>query len=341
MADAGCSIRVVQPFARYLASMGHDAAAWLRDHGLCAEALADRDLRLPHVEAMALLREAGALCRDPAIGVRAARCEEAGDFDVLEYAAANCATLGEAMRLACRFIALMHDGITLELEVVPPLAALKVRVGPGLEYHPAGIEFLFASLVGYGGRFIGHPTRPLRVDFAHPGPADRSVYEETFREVRFDCEQHILWTQAAALDVPHRAPDRSLLRILTSHADGLLQRLSPQQPSFAERARAAIADELSSGNPAADQIARRLGISLRTLHRRLAEAGTTHGELVDEVRRTQAMTHLAATRFSISEISFLLGFGHPNAFHKAFKRWTRLTPAQYRERAQTGSALPR
>ncbi len=339
-ADATCSIRVVRPFAKHLAQLGHDLDAWLAPHGLSVASLADRDRRLPHADAMALLDAAAALSGDRAIGVRAARCEEPGDFDVIEYAAGNCATLGEAMRLAARFIALMHDGLSMELDVAPPLAALRVRVLPALDYGPEAIEFLFASLLGYGSRFVGRRTRPMRVDFAHPGPADDPAYEECFREVRFGADEHVMWIQAGAIELPLCAPDRSLLQILTSHADRLLEQLPPPPQSFAERARAAIADELSTGNPAAEQVARRLAISVRTLHRRLAEAGTSHRELVDHVRRTQAMLHLASARFSISEISFLLGFAHPNAFHKAFKRWTGMTPAHYREEANA-PAIPR
>ena len=145
-----------------------------------------------------------------------------------------------------------------------------------------------------------------------------------------------MWIAAAALDRPHCAPDRSLLQILTHHADDLLRQLA-RPPAFADPARAVIAETLLAGQSSADQIARRLAVSLRTLHRRLAEEGTSHGELVDDVRREQAMLHLASNRFSISEISFLLGFAHPNGFHKAFKRWTRMTPAQYREDAQSAA----
>jgi AraC-like DNA-binding protein len=221
--------------------------------------------------------------------------------------------------------------------VVPPLAALRVRPRWGLQHAPAGIEFLFASLLADGSRSIGHPTRPLRVELAHAGPADTRVYEEAFREVRFGCDANVMWINASALDLPHCAPDRALLQILTSHADALLRQLSPRPPGVAERARAVIAETLLAGRSGADHVARRLAVSLRTLHRRLAEEGTSHGELVDDVRRTQAMLHLSGNRFSIGEISFLLGFAHPNGFHKAFKRWTQMTPAQYRDDAQAAA----
>lgn len=338
VAEPTCSVQVIRPFARHLARLGVDGEGLLGRHGLSTAMLQERDLRVPHHAAMALMREATAMADDPAIGLRAARCDEPGDFDVVEYAAANCASVGEALKLAARFMALWHDGIVMELDVVPPLATLRVRC-VGIPHEPAGIEFLFASLLTYGSRSVGHPTRPLRVDLAHPRPdrLDTGIYEEVFREVRFGCDEHAMWINSAALDLPHRAPDRSLLQILTHHADGLLRQLSSRPHGFAERARAVIAETLLAGNSSADHVARRLAVSLRTLHRRLAEEGTSHGDLVDDVRRTQAMLHLSSNRFSIGEISFLLGFAHPNGFHKAFKRWTRMTPAQYRDDALASS----
>jgi AraC-like DNA-binding protein len=340
-ADVTCSVRVVRPFAKILERGGHDAEAWLAPHGLTTASLKERELRLSHQETSTLVREAVALSGDPALGVHAARCVEPGDFDVVEYAAASCATAGEAIRLAARFIALMDEAISMELDVVPPLAAVRLRLLPGLEAEPASVEFLFASLLAYGSRSLGHRTRPVRVELAHPGRADLAAYEETFREVRFRAPQHIMWVTAASLDLPHRAPDRSLLQILTSHADGLLKQLSRRPSSFTERARSAIAEELSAGHAGAEHIARRLGVSLRTLHRRLAEEGTSPGDLVDDVRRTLAIGHLTGSSFSIAEISFLLGFAHPNAFHRAFKRWTGMTPTHFREDALARISLRR
>src|SRR5215468_3681799 len=241
VAEATCSVQVIRPFARYLARLGLDCEALLGRHGLSAAMLQERDLRVPHHESMALMREAMALSGDPAIGVRAARCDEPGDFDVVEYAAANCASVGEALKLAARFVALWHDGIVMELDVVPPMATLRVRGIGDMPHEPAAIEFTFASLLATSSRSIGHPTRPLRVDLAHPRPDgldDTGIYEEVFREVRFGCDEYAMWMNSAALDLPHGAPDRSLLQILTHHADGLLRQLSSRPHGFAERARA-------------------------------------------------------------------------------------------------------
>ncbi|HEX3759377.1 MAG TPA: AraC family transcriptional regulator ligand-binding domain-containing protein, partial [Kofleriaceae bacterium] len=135
---------MIRPFARHLVQLGIDCDALLARHGLSTAMLQERDLRVPHRASMALVREAMVLSGDPAIGLRAARCDAPGDFDVVEYAAANCASVGEALKLAARFMALWHDGIVMELDVVPPLATLRVRGIGGVPHEPAGIEFLFA-----------------------------------------------------------------------------------------------------------------------------------------------------------------------------------------------------
>jgi len=131
------SVCVVTPFARYIARTGRDCEAWLGPHGLSVAMLAERDRRLPHSQFRAMLREAIAMSGEPAIGLCAAHCEQPGDFDVLEHAATMCASFGEALQLAARFIALMNDGIAMELDVAPPLAALRSPANPD---HPPACD---------------------------------------------------------------------------------------------------------------------------------------------------------------------------------------------------------
>jgi AraC-like DNA-binding protein len=77
-------------------------------------------------------------------------------------------------------------------------------------------------------------------------------------------------------------------------------------------------------------IARTLAVSQRTLQRRLADEGTTYQAVLDDVRREMAERHLHDTALAIAEISFLLGYSEPAAFHRAFKRWHGVTPQTYR-----------
>ncbi|HVK77274.1 MAG TPA: helix-turn-helix transcriptional regulator [Kofleriaceae bacterium] len=79
-------------------------------------------------------------------------------------------------------------------------------------------------------------------------------------------------------------------------------------------------------------VARRLGMSERTLQRRLKDEGTTFAVLVDEVRTDLARMYLADDRLAVYEVAFLLGFSEPSAFNRAFKRWLGTSPREYRQR---------
>jgi AraC-like DNA-binding protein len=101
--------------------------------------------------------------------------------------------------------------------------------------------------------------------------------------------------------------------------------------------RAAICELLRDGSPRGQSVAQRLGMPLRTLQRRLREENTTLAALIDGVRFELAERYLSDARISSQEAAFLLGFSDVSAFHRAFVRWTGVTPAEYR----SGARAPR
>jgi len=115
----------------------------------------------------------------------------------------------------------------------------------------------------------------------------------------------------------------------------MLQKL-PKGEADTDAVRRCLAGDLCNGQPTLQQIAPRLHMSPRTLHRRLDDEGTSFRHVLTEVRRELAARHLTERRLGVSEIAFLLGFSEPSAFHRAFKRWTGHAPLAFRE-----SALPR
>lgn len=100
-----------------------------------------------------------------------------------------------------------------------------------------------------------------------------------------------------------------------------------------ERLRHLIAEALQNGVPELPALARSLGMSERSLRRRLDELGTSFRDVLDAVRKELALNHVKDRRLSLSEVAFLLGFSEPSTFHRAFKRWTGDTPAAFRARA--------
>lgn len=132
---------------------------------------------------------------------------------------------------------------------------------------------------------------------------------------------------------PQVGANARLRATLEAHAIEL-QREASQAQGFAARVRAVIAQSLRDGEPRIAEAAQRLGMTARTLQRRLQDEALGFTALVDEARLQLARRYLADDSLSISEVSFALGYSEPSAFTRAFKRWSGSAPAEYREGAR-------
>jgi AraC-like DNA-binding protein len=102
-----------------------------------------------------------------------------------------------------------------------------------------------------------------------------------------------------------------------------------------DRIRAAIAADLPGHEPSLAAVAPRLALSPRSVQRRLAEAGTSFARMVDAVREERAKAALRSDEVSLAEVSWLLGFSEQSAFARAFKRWTGVSPTEWRRTASS------
>ena len=128
-----------------------------------------------------------------------------------------------------------------------------------------------------------------------------------------------------------RRRDPVLRTFLEGQADAILANM-PARTGVAVDVRRALASRIGADGTRMSAIARHLGISERTLQRRLADDGVSYQELVEEVRRAAAGRYLDESALAIGEIAYLLGYSEPAAFHRAFKRWYGTTPEQFRTR---------
>jgi AraC-like DNA-binding protein len=128
-------------------------------------------------------------------------------------------------------------------------------------------------------------------------------------------------------------------RPLAGVLDGLLteQLAKLTRDDVVSRCKVAFLEQLSSGEPSAEDVARQLHMSNRTLQRKLSEAGTSYQKLVDDTRRDLALRYIEDAGKSITDITFLLGFSGHSTFSRAFKRWTGTSPSDYRQRAAPSS----
>jgi AraC-like DNA-binding protein len=270
---------------------------------------------------------------DDNLGLHVAEQAELGSFDVHFYAMVSSPTLGAAFERVCRYQRLIHETSQVLLEKSGDRALLSHRLPGGMAAPRQTAELLLAAWVRAGRVATRTRWSPAEVRFAHKAPRDSRDHERFFgAPLRFATGENALVLPAALLDMPCRRTDPSLLSLLDRYA---ADRLSvPQAATFADRARAALSEELQAGNVTAQSVAARLGVSIRTLHRSLAAEGTSYGRLIDQLRLDIAERHLIDDRMSVAEVAFLVGFSEISAFHRAFKRWTGRTPVTFRAEAR-------
>ena len=192
-------------------------------------------------------------------------------------------------------------------------------------------EATLASAVSIGRQVSSTPFTPLEVFLQHPAPKTTTAHEAWFGcPVRFDADLDAVLLSPDMLQRPTILGDEGISRYLISHLDAELSEIAQEVPLVAS-AKDAIGQALSEGAPKMADIARGLGLSARSFHRRLSEHGMSFQTLTEDTRRDLAEGLLRDERHSLAEIAFLTGFSEQSSFTRAFKRWVGTTPASYRK----------
>jgi AraC-like DNA-binding protein len=310
-------------------SAGVDAGRVLRDAGISEEILADVNGWVP-VDAIArawIL--ASERATDPDWGLHAAETIPVGVYGVLEFATISSLTILETLERVARYYRLMGAMSELGLEVHRDRARVTLR--PVLSIEPARLrhyhEYTLAFLAVRGRMLGGDAAGPSEVRFMHPAPASTTEHARIFRAaVRFAQPTNELVVPRAVLYLPVRTANPAASAALGRAGETML---GGEWSDVLESARAATRTALEGGDVRLEAVARRLRIGSRTLQRRLHEHGTSYARVLDEVRSETAKRWVEQKTMSFGEIAFGLGFSEPSAFHRAFKRWTGLTPRDY------------
>jgi len=191
-------------------------------------------------------------------------------------------------------------------------------------------EATLASAISIARQVSPVPVAPLEVLIRHPAPRPATAHEEWFgAPIRFEADLDGILFSREALAQPNILGDAGISGYLATHLERELSEIADEAPLVVQT-RDAIAQALSEGAPKMAEIARDLGLSARSFHRRLSEHGLSFQTLTEETRRALAEGLLRDGRHSLAEIAFLTGFAEQSSFTRAFKRWVGMTPASYR-----------
>jgi AraC-like DNA-binding protein len=330
------SVRLVWPFLDLAERKGRDTGFVRERLGLTEVQLRDPDMRVSQQLVAELLQEAVHRSGERDLGLLAARGFESAHFGIDEYLARTRPTLRTALENSGRYLPLLLDGASCTFHVDGNSAYLRLRLHPVLGQFEAAYEFALAVGVLRSRRITGVETlAPREVHFTHPRPASIARHEALFGcPVRFAAPivQVIIPIEQLELRMPQAEP--ALRELLERQANAMLERL-PHATSYSAQVQALASGELQESS--AERVARRLGMSERTLHRKLAAESTSYRDIIEQARKRAALRYLAQER-PIEQIAFSLGYASAQSFQRAFRRWTGTTPGAYQRRLRaTGS----
>ncbi|MFP3518001.1 AraC family transcriptional regulator [Pseudomonas sp. SIMBA_077] len=307
---------------------GLPSEALLTGSGIRAADLNHADIRITTSQEMRVYANAVALRRD--IGLDLGRRMHVSSYGMLGYALLTSATLGDALRLALRYPALLGTLFELSLKVEGDqvwFCADNYHEAPQLAVFNA--QLCLVSLKVICEDLIGQPLPLIAARFAHSQPDYHVRYAHTFNCPRqFDAPDNAFAFATHWLDYPLPLADTITHQAVAERCRKQNLEFTGRQ-TWLSRIRQLLAAQLNAA-PGLEGLAEQMNCSPRTLRRHLHDAGCSYQELLDELRFERAKLLLHETEWPIYRIADTLGFSETASFRHAFVRWSGVSPSQFR-----------
>jgi AraC-like DNA-binding protein len=301
--------------------------------GVSADQLEDVRARISHRERLAIYRNAKRLAKRSDIGLLAGARQRISDYGIYGYAMVSSRTFGDALMFSL-------DHITMAGPAVRQISFRSDGTTAILRSHgldtlgdllPFAAEFWRSSMTSLFSRVLEAPFPTMRMIFPFPAPPHWRNYERMFNcPIDFGADTMEWHFNAGILGHPCPNANPMTAKICQQVCDVVLTE-GPGESELARKIRTACLNS-PKRFPAAGEIASELGLSLRTLHRRLAEDGLSYQSILDGMRRSLATELLENTHMAIEQVAERVGFADATSFRKAFKKWTGHAPSDLRSR---------
>ena len=319
------------PVIDFLRAHGKDPDRVLANGKTSVAELRASDVRIPHSRAIAIYLAIRAASDEPTLGLTFASYVKSETFDVIEYAARASATVGDAIAVTNRYARLIDDSFSFRLDPCGTLVLWRFAMDWPEPVRTIMTEYMLGVVARASRLLFGTPIPSKEVWMRSPAPRDTRAYERIFTSrVRFSAPDYGILISPDVLELRPSSADPALASLIGRQADRMLAELRSE--STCDEVRRAVTEELRTGAPAMDRIARRLATTSSTLRRRLSEEGVRYKDLLEGARRESACAYLSDQRLTVTEIAYRLGYRDATTFFKVFKRWTGQTPAEYRKR---------
>ncbi|MGI9416120.1 MAG: AraC family transcriptional regulator [Hyphomicrobiales bacterium] len=324
-----------------LRRQGLDVERITKAAGLEMRALDEQDTWIPFSKHAQLLEIAAQETIDRFFGLRAASRVDPRDLGAIGYVGLSSRTLADALLNLKRYVATVSDAMRIELSFDDDLAHVMLEpTDPSFLRDRQAIEFAIGGHINGYRFFTQRKIAPLEVQFTHQHAGDAGEHERFLGcPVVFGRNRNQIVLNRDDVALPIESADDRLLKILTAHCDEVLEKRARIAPGHMTRLERCIVDLLPRGQAKAKIVASELGMSERSLVRRLAEAGTSFSEILGKLRYELALKYLRQPELSLNQTAFLLGYANQSAFSTAFKRMTGRTPREMRSPASSHGSI--
>jgi AraC-like DNA-binding protein len=317
---------------------GKDVSAVLSKAGTTLAEVDDPTCRLQVATQIKVLELAAEELQDELLGFHLARSFDLREIGLVYYIIASSEHLADALRNAERYSGVANEGVRLHvtLDRTANIALEYVNVDRRSDRHQ--IDFWLVTLVRVCRQATDTRMVPLHLKIRHSRVGEPAEFKSFFgTDVEFDAADDAIIFPVPMASLLIRGRDTYLNRLLQQYADEALASRPRQRASLRSSVEKIIPQLLPHGRANASEVARQLGMSSRTLSRKLSEEGAPFADILDELRAAVARGYLCDSDLPISEIAWLLGYREVSSLTNAFRRWTGLTPRQFRSHESFGA----
>ena len=314
-----------------LGRLGYSVEALLAAAALDRADLTSPDVRVPCDAYGAVLTRAQQQRFTPNLALELARVTPIGAWPLIDYLIVTADTVEAGVRQLARYLQI--SGAPFSIQVRDDVEPIRVELTTLTA--PFAMEFE-AALIVLHFRKEADGVFDVSVSFTHALDDGAEFSRILGCPVASNAPWSGISLSRQTWRLPLRRRDPVLRQVLERHADEILARL-PARTGLALEVQRLLAARVTGGDTRIEWVGRELGMSARTLQRRLADEGLSFQKLLDDARKVAAGRHLAESTLAIGEIAYILGYSEAAAFHRAFKRWYGTTPETFRETGASAS----
>ena len=317
-----------------LQSYNLDPNQVFEDAGLNVKSLSDPEYRLTTTQWLGFWRKCIDVTDDPLFVLRCADYIQPNCFHAHGLALFASRTLRSFCQRYSHHNSFFTTSYIIEFDESKDEPTLTYKLGEALTGAPEDSKLLLGGTCAWVVqmmRLMHHRQfSPAKVAFACPQDEFKKDYEDFFGcPIDYDSEHFSLSFASDELNTPLPTGNAELAHQNDEVVLKFLSRI--ERANMPNRVRAALFELFATGEFSKETIAKKLAVSVRTLHNRLADEGMSYQEILDETRQKLAQQYLRQSQHTVGDVAFLLGFSDFSNFSRAFKRWTGKTPSDYRK----------